>query len=381
MPAMPPTATAIPGLAAIAAKASTGGKETGPATAVDDGSPDRFSAHFQRLIGKQAGGQNQAETQAKQADPGTPGEMPIPELAALLPFIEALGLNPANVDVPATDAPATIPETPALLVAGDAENTLLAAPAISAANPASAGEARELPFKLTAQGLQAPATNAPNEAQTLSGSILAVRGAPADDASAGREFSAQLVAAIGSSKEQAHLAGNTSAAVQQLIASHSPAAGNAAVHADPVIARPVGSPGWTEEIGNHVVWLANRSESRAELVLTPPQMGRVEISLTVKGDQAVASFASGNPVVREALEAALPRLREVLAEAGIQLGQANVNAENARQWAQQDKHGDNSASDPARANLGDAAVSLVSSGSLSSAPGLKGGRGLVDVFA
>lgn len=379
MPAMPPTASAIPGLAALAAKANTGGKETGPAT-VDQGSPDPFSSHFQRLLGKQAGGQSQAETQTNQASPGTPGETPVPELAALMPFIEALGLNPASVAAPATDMPTAIPE-PAILAAVDAGSTLLAAPAISAANPVTQGEERGLPFKLSAQALQAPGADAPNEAQIGPDSLLAAHSALVDDLSAGREFSAQLVAAIGASKEQAHVAGNTSAAVQQMIASHSPAANSAAPHADPVIARPVGSSGWTEEIGNHVVWLANRSESRAELVLTPPQMGRVEISLTVKGDQAVASFVSSNPVVREALEAALPRLREVLADAGIQLGQAQVGAENARQWAQQDKHGDNSASDPARADLGDTAISLVSSGSLSTSPGLKGGRGLVDVFA
>lgn len=377
MPAMPPNASAtsaMSGLAAVAAKANSGGKEAGRA-AVDDGSTDRFSAHFQRLLGKQTDGQSQAETQANLANPG---ETPVPELAALLPFIEALGLNPASLAAPATEMPTAIPETPTLLAAVDAENTLLAAPAISAANPAPQGESRGLTFNLAVQTTGAAA---PNEAQTLSGGILAVQGAPVDDLSAGREFSGQLLAAIAASKDQAPGAGNTSAAVQQVIANHSPAAGTVATRADPVIASPVGVSGWTEEIGNHVVWLANRSESRAELVLTPPQMGRVEISLTVKGDQAVASFVSSNPVVREALEAALPRLREVLADAGIQLGQAQVGAENARQWAQQDKHGDNSASDPARAKLGDAAVSPVSSGSLATTSGLKGGRGLVDVFA
>lgn len=377
MPAMSPSASPIPGLAALAAKANTGGKESGPA-AVDQDSADRFSAHFQRLLGKQADGQNPAEAQSGQANPGTHGEPVAPELAALLPFIEALGLNPANVAAPATDMPAPIPETAAHLAAVAADNSLLAAPAISAANPAQQGETRGLPFNLSAQTTGSAATNA---AQTVPGGILATHGAPADDVSAGREFSSQLVAAIGASKEQGPGPGNMAAAVQQVITSHSPAASTAAAHAGPVIARPVGSSGWTEEIGNHVVWLANRSESRAELVLTPPQMGRVEISLTVKGDQAVASFVSNNPVVREALEAALPRLREILADAGIQLGQAQVGAENARQWAQQDKHGDNSASDPARANLGDTAISPVNSGSLSTPQALKGGRGLVDVFA
>lgn len=377
MPAMPPSASAIPGLAALAAKANSGGKETGPA-AVDHDSTDRFSAHFQRLLGKQAGGQPPAEAQTSQPNPGTPGETVAPELAALLPFIEALGLNPASVAAPATDMPTAIPETSTHLAAIAAENSLHGAPAISAANPGPQGETRGLPFNLAVRTTGAAA---PNEAQTVPGSILPVQGAPEDDLSAGREFSAQLVAAIGASKEQALTPGSMAAAVQQVISNHSPAASTAASHADPVVARPVGSSGWAEEIGNHVVWLANRSESRAELVLTPPQMGRVEISLTVKGDQAVASFVSSNPVVREALEAALPRLREVLADAGIQLGQTQVGAENARQWAQQDKHGDNSASDPARADLGDTAISPVSSGSLSTSPGLKGGRGLVDVFA
>ena len=147
------------------------------------------------------------------------------------------------------------------------------------------------------------------------------------------------------------------------------------------IAQPVGTPGWTEEIGNHITWLANRSENRADLVLTPPQMGRVEISLSIKGDQAIANFVSSNPVVREALEAALPRLREVLAEAGIQLGQAQVSAENSRQWTQQEKHEENFASDRDRETSAHAAISPVSSGSLLTVTGLKAGRGLVDVFA
>lgn len=377
MPVMPPSASAITGLAALAAKANIGGKETGPA-AVDHDNNDRFSAHFQRLLGKQAGGQLPTEAQTSQPNPGTLGEAVAPELAALPPFIEALGLNPASVAAPATDMPTAIPETSSHLAAIAAENRLHGAPAISAANPGPQGETRRLPFNLAALTTGAAAQNA---AQPVPGSIVPANKAPVDELSAGREFSAQLVAAIGAGKEQALTPGNMAAAVQQAISSHSPAASTAASHADPVVARPVGASGWAEEIGNHVAWLANRSESRAELVLTPPQMGRVEISLTMKGDQATANFTSANPVVREALEAALPRLREILADTGIQLGQANVSADTPRQWAQQDKHGDNSASDPVRAKPGDTAISSAGSGSLSIPAGLKGGRGFVDVFA
>ena len=93
---------------------------------------------------------------------------------------------------------------------------------------------------------------------------------------------------------------------------------------------PVGNRGWDAEIGQKVVLLVNRQESRAELTLTPPQLGKVEISISVNGDQTSATFVSASPAAREALEQALPRLREILAEAGITLGQASVNAESAR---------------------------------------------------
>lgn len=97
----------------------------------------------------------------------------------------------------------------------------------------------------------------------------------------------------------------------------------------PAVARidtPVGSRGWDAEVGQKVVWMVNRMEGRAELTLTPPQLGRVEVTISVSGDQTSATFVSASPAAREALEQALPRLREILAEAGISLGQASVNA-------------------------------------------------------
>lgn len=145
------------------------------------------------------------------------------------------------------------------------------------------------------------------------------------------------------------------------------------------ISQPVGEAGWGQELGQRIVWMANRSEGKAELVLTPPQMGRVEVSLTVSGDQATASFASANPVVREALESALPRLREVLAEAGIQLGQAQVGAENPHQSAQQEKNPDKLVDHP-ETSVENSSI-MMSSNHDSATSTLKVGRGLVDVFA
>lgn len=86
----------------------------------------------------------------------------------------------------------------------------------------------------------------------------------------------------------------------------------------------VKSPAFANEFGEKVVWLAGRQGQMAEMILNPPQLGSVEIRLTVAGGEAGAQFFSANPAVRDAIEAALPKLRDLMAQAGINLGEANV---------------------------------------------------------
>jgi flagellar hook-length control protein FliK len=139
----------------------------------------------------------------------------------------------------------------------------------------------------------------------------------------------------------------------------------------------VGNAGWTGEIADKLTWMVGRQEQRVELVLNPPQLGRVEVSLTLNGDQASAQFLSANPVVREALDSAMPRLRDMLAEGGITLGQTHVGGDAPGQSANQRENSDN------RQNFGTGSAMFempVQAGSI--APQWLGrGRGLVDVFA
>lgn len=95
----------------------------------------------------------------------------------------------------------------------------------------------------------------------------------------------------------------------------------------------LGTPQWQAEFSDRVQFMSRNNESRAELVLTPPQLGRIEVSLNINGDQASALFVSANPEVRTALEAAMDRLREALASNGITLGQADVGSESSGQSA------------------------------------------------
>ncbi|MCK9284407.1 MAG: flagellar hook-length control protein FliK [Rhodocyclaceae bacterium] len=144
------------------------------------------------------------------------------------------------------------------------------------------------------------------------------------------------------------------------------------------IEAPLGAPGWDREVGDKLTWVISRQESHATLVLTPPQLGRIEIAVSLNGDQANAVFASQNPAVREALEAALPRLRETLADAGINLGQAQVGSDAPP--PQGEERRDNSGPRPVTArDAVDAGPTVAALPAVSQ--WISSGRGMVDTFA
>jgi flagellar hook-length control protein FliK len=88
----------------------------------------------------------------------------------------------------------------------------------------------------------------------------------------------------------------------------------------------VGRNGWDQALGQRVVWMVSGGEQSASLSLNPPDLGPLQVVLNISQGHATASFTAAQPEVRQALEAAMPRLREMLGEAGINLGQANVSA-------------------------------------------------------
>ncbi len=90
------------------------------------------------------------------------------------------------------------------------------------------------------------------------------------------------------------------------------------------IEAPLRSASFVAELADKVVWLAGRQGQMANLSLNPPEMGALEVRLTVSGGDATAQFFSPNPGVRDAIDAALPKLRELMAQAGLNLGEAEV---------------------------------------------------------
>ncbi len=94
---------------------------------------------------------------------------------------------------------------------------------------------------------------------------------------------------------------------------------------------PMQKPGWDRELGNRVVWMAKDGVQAAQLRVNPPHLGPVEVRLSVSSDAANVSFIAHHVHARDAIEAAIPRLREMMAEQGFAQTNVNVGGHGAQQ--------------------------------------------------
>jgi len=96
------------------------------------------------------------------------------------------------------------------------------------------------------------------------------------------------------------------------------------------IAAPLHSNVWPEEFSQKVSWISTQQNQTAELHLNPPDLGPIRIVLKLSDNQATALFSSPHGAVRDAIENALPKLREIMADNGIMLGNATVSDQSPR---------------------------------------------------
>lgn len=97
----------------------------------------------------------------------------------------------------------------------------------------------------------------------------------------------------------------------------------------PAVRMEPGSPQFGAALGQQMMWMASQQVGRAELRLAPDELGPLEISLEMNGDEIRAEFATRSAEVRSLLETQVPRLRELLAEQGFNLTDAQVGQERA----------------------------------------------------
>lgn len=108
------------------------------------------------------------------------------------------------------------------------------------------------------------------------------------------------------------------------------AAVSGAVQQQPAIALPVNAQGWDNAVGQRMLWMVGQQQQVAQLQLNPAHLGPMEIQLSIHNGEANAVFVSAHAPVREAIETALPRLREMLSDSGINLVNVNVSSQDAQ---------------------------------------------------
>ncbi|MGO1501403.1 MAG: flagellar hook-length control protein FliK [Marinobacter sp.] len=98
---------------------------------------------------------------------------------------------------------------------------------------------------------------------------------------------------------------------------------------------PVNHAEWGDKLMGKLSWLTAKNLSVAEIHLTPPDMGPMEVRVRVQNEQANITVHAANPVVRDQLEMHSHRLRDMLSEQGLSLAQFDVSSHSQNQSQEQ----------------------------------------------
>lgn len=88
-------------------------------------------------------------------------------------------------------------------------------------------------------------------------------------------------------------------------------------------------PEGQQQLNEKIRWMVNARNTMAEIRLDPPELGSMQVRVNVAGDAASVSFIVQSQQAKEALADAMPKLRDMLQEQGIELGDAQVRKDNS----------------------------------------------------
>jgi flagellar hook-length control protein FliK len=92
---------------------------------------------------------------------------------------------------------------------------------------------------------------------------------------------------------------------------------------------------FTEAVQDKVMLMISQKLQRFDITLDPPELGNMQVRVNLQGEQAVVNFVVQSQQTKDALEQNMHKLRESLAEQGVNVGDANVE-----QQSQQSANGD-----------------------------------------
>lgn len=137
---------------------------------------------------------------------------------------------------------------------------------------------------------------------------------------------------------------------------------------------PVQDTRWGDSFSERVVWITGQQVQAAEIHVEPPQLGPIEVRVSITNDQANLLFTAPHAVARDAIQMSLPRLQEMLVDSGLTLGNVSVGAHTPGDQQARYRHENGT-------NESGGALAAVDSTEVQSATRLQHKLGLVDLFA
>ncbi|PMO45151.1 flagellar hook-length control protein FliK [Vibrio splendidus] len=86
-----------------------------------------------------------------------------------------------------------------------------------------------------------------------------------------------------------------------------------------------------EQVAEKVQMMMSKNLKNLDIRLDPPELGQMKIRMTMNNDVANVHFTVSNQQAREVIEQTLPRLREMLAQQGLQLADSSVQQQSSGQ--------------------------------------------------
>jgi flagellar hook-length control protein FliK len=86
-----------------------------------------------------------------------------------------------------------------------------------------------------------------------------------------------------------------------------------------------------EQVAEKIQMMMSKNLKNLDIRLDPPELGQMKIRMTMNNDVANVHFTVSNQQARDVIEQTLPRLREMLAQQGMQLADSSVQQQNTGQ--------------------------------------------------
>jgi len=97
---------------------------------------------------------------------------------------------------------------------------------------------------------------------------------------------------------------------------------------------------FSDAVKDKVMLMISQKLQQFDITLDPPELGNMQVRVNLQGEQATVNFVVQNQQAKEALEQNMHKLKDMLAEQGVDVGDSNVEQE-SQQSDKEETTGDN----------------------------------------